>query len=228
MVTLAIGSIQESKLPAKAVVIWMHGLGAESTDMEMLVQNLPLSDLPLRHIFLDAPIRPVTLNGGIEMRAWFDIMNGTLTAREDEAGIFDSEQSIRKIIEDQIAQGIPAKAIYLAGFSQGGAMALHTGLHYPEPLAGIAALSAYLPLSKTKNQIIPSIQAQTPIFMAGGLQDKIVHYNWTKASQLHLEEQGCQQIDFHAYPMEHCVCLDEIHDLSAWIRKCFKSIASPV
>lgn len=216
-----IGSTQESRSTAKACIIWMHGLGAESMDMEMLVHNLPLSDLPLRHIFLNAPVRPVTLNGGVEMRAWYDIPSDFSPTNEDTQGILSSEQGIHQIIEAQIANGIPAEAIGLAGFSQGGAMALHTGLNYPIPLAGVAALSAYIPLSFTKNKVLPSIQAKTPVFLGTGLHDKIVHHEWSKASKAHLENAGYTQIDFHAYPMEHCVCMDEARDLSAWIRNYF-------
>ncbi len=219
--TIQVGSIQEPRSTAKACMIWMHGLGAESTDMEMLVHGLPLSDLPLRHIFLNAPIRPVTLNGGMEMRAWYDIPANFSLTNEDAQGILSSEQGIHAIIDEQIAQGIPANAIGLAGFSQGGAIALHTGLNYPKPLAGIIALSAYLPLSLTNNLKLPGRQTITPFFMGSGLHDKIVHCQWTKTSQAHLENQGFQNIDFHAYPMEHCVCMDEMRDLSAWIRKYF-------
>ncbi len=216
-----IGSIQEPHSQAKACIIWMHGLGAESMDMEMLAHSLPLSDLPLRHVFLNAPIRPVTLNNGIEMRAWYDIPTNFTLENEDKAGILASEKSIISIIDDQIAQGIPSNAIGLAGFSQGGAMALHTGLHYSKPLAGVIALSAYLPLSATHNLSLPVTQKNTPFFIGAGLHDNIVHYEWTKASETFLVQSGFNPIDFHAYPMEHCVCMDEMRDLAAWIRKYF-------
>lgn len=218
---IQIGSIQEPRLPAKACIIWMHGLGSESTDMEMLVHSLPLSDLPLRHIFLNAPIRPVTLNGGVEMRAWYDIPATFSLDNEDTKGILSSEEGIHHIIKTQIDEGIPAQAIGLAGFSQGGAMALHTGLRYPQPLAGVAALSAYLPLSDTHNKTLAPTQKKTPFFMGVGLHDKIVHCEWSKISQSYLENSGFSEVDFHAYPMEHCVCMDEMRDLSAWIRKYF-------
>lgn len=216
-----IGSIQEPHTKANACIIWMHGLGAESMDMEMLAHSLPLSDLSLRHIFLNAPIRPVTLNNGIEMRAWYDIPATFSLENEDKEGILASEKAIKSIIDEQITQGIPANAIGIAGFSQGGAMALHTGLHYPEPLAGIIALSGYLPLSATYNASLPSIQKKTPFFIGTGLHDNIVHYEWTKASETFLKQEGFAPIDFHAYPMEHCVCMDEIRDIAAWIRKYF-------
>jgi phospholipase/carboxylesterase len=216
-----IGSIQEPHVQAKACIIWMHGLGAESMDMEMLAHSLPLSDLPLRHVFLNAPIRPVTLNNGIEMRAWYDIPSDFSRQNEDQKGILASEKSIKTIIDDQIAQGIPANAIGLAGFSQGGAMALHTALHYSQPLAGVIALSGYLPLSDTHNASLPRHQQKTPFFIGAGLHDTIVHYEWTKASETFLTQAGFSPIDFHAYPMEHCVCMDEMRDLSAWIRKYF-------
>ena len=219
--SIKINAIEEPRSSANACLIWMHGLGAESMDMEMLVHSLPLSDLSLRHIFLNAPIRPVTLNGGAEMRAWYDIAPDFSTRVEDEQGVLASAEGIHRIIEEQIAQGIPSHAIGLAGFSQGGAMALHAGLHYTKPLAGIAALSAYLPLSLTYNRKLPSTQVKTPIFMGTGLHDKIVHFEWSKASQMHLANHQYDSIDFHAYPMEHCVCMDETRDLSAWIRKYF-------
>lgn len=216
-----VSNIQESRSPAKACLIWMHGLGADSMDMEMLVHNLPLSDLPLRHVFLNAPIRPVTLNNGIEMRAWYDIPHNFSIKDEDQPGILASMAGIHAIIEAQIQDGIPANAIGLAGFSQGGAMALHAGLHYEKPLAGIAALSAYIPLSNTINRTLPLMQKKTPCFIAAGLQDNIVHYDWSKASEAHLQHAGYDDIDFYAYPMEHCICVDEMRDLSAWIRKYF-------
>jgi phospholipase/carboxylesterase len=190
-------------------------------DMEMLVHSLPLSDLSLRHIFLNAPIRPVTLNGGIEMRAWYDIPSNFSRENEDQQGILESAKTIASIIDEQIADGIPAHAIGLAGFSQGAAMALHTGLHYAKPLAGIAVLSGYLPLSTTHNKSIPTLQKNTPFFMGAGLHDNIVHYEWSKASHNKLEQEGFDSVDFHAYPMEHCLCMDEARDLSAWIRKYF-------
>lgn len=216
-----IGSIQEPHSQAKACIIWMHGLGAESMDMEMLAHSLPLSDLPLRHIFLNAPVRPVTLNNGIEMRAWYDIPSDFSLQNEDTEGVLTSEKTITSIIDEQIAQGIPSHAIGLAGFSQGGAMALHTGLHYAKPLAGIIALSAYLPLSSTYNASLPVLQKNTPFFIGAGLHDTIVRYEWTKASETALQQAGFNPIDFHAYPMEHCVCMDEMRDLSAWIRRYF-------
>lgn len=219
--SIQVGSLQEPRTSPKACIFWMHGLGAESMDMEMLVHNLPLSDLPLRHIFLNAPIRPVSLNGGIEMRAWYDIPPNFSPLNEDKAGILSATQGIYSLIEQQINDGIPSKFIGLAGFSQGGAMALHAGLHYSQPLAGIAALSGYLPLSQTHNKMLPKVQKTTPFFIGAGLQDTVVHYEWTKATHLHLESMGYQHVDFHAYPMEHCVCMDEMRNLAAWIRKCF-------
>lgn len=221
MISVTIGSVQAPRATATACIIWMHGLGAESMDMEMLVHSLPLSDLPLKHVFLNAPIRPVALNGGMEMRAWYDIAPDFSTTREDEQGVLDSTQAIHAIIDAQVADGIPAKAIGLAGFSQGGAMALHAGLHYTQPLAGIVALSAYLPLSLTYNRQLPQIQTHTPIFMGVGLHDKVVHIDWSKASYQHISHAGYTAVDFHAYSMEHAVCMDETRDLSAWIRKYF-------
>lgn len=218
-VEIEIGSILEPRTEAKACLIWMHGLGAESMDMEMLVHSLPLSDLPLRHIFLNAPIRPVALNGGMEMRAWYDVAADFSLENEDKKGILASEKNIQHIINSQITEGISANAIGLAGFSQGGAMALYAGLHYKEPLAGIASLSAYLPLSSISTP--PLTQTKTPVFMGAGLHDKVVHCEWSRASQMYLENLGYEHIDFHAYPMEHCVCMDEARDLAAWIRKCF-------
>lgn len=218
---IQVASVQEPRSTAKACMIWMHGLGAESTDMEMLVQSLPLSDLPLRHIFINAPIRPVTLNNGMEMRAWYDISPDFSPFTEDAQGILSSAQGINTIIEEQISAGIAPEYIGLAGFSQGGAMALHTCLNFPKVLAGMVALSAYVPLSLMQNKQLPKTQINTPVFIGTGLHDEIVHYEFSKASQLHLENNGFQKIDFHAYPMEHSVSMDEMRDLSAWIRKYF-------
>ena len=200
--------------PAQACVIWMHGLGADASDMEGLAEQLTVKDVALRHVFIDAPMRPVTLNGGMVMRAWYDILGMRLTDREDRDGIFQSTQLIHAVIEEQIKAGFHPTQIFLAGFSQGGAMALFAGLRFPKPLAGVVALSAYLPLFLEPGW---TLEGNTPIFMAVGRHDPLVLPDWTKQSVEHLKALGYSNITCHDYPMEHSVCMDELKDLARWL-----------
>lgn len=207
--------MKEPQQPAQACVIWMHGLGADASDMMGLSDQLLINDIPIRHVFLDAPMRPVTLNGGMMMPAWYDIVGMELNDREDKPGIEDSERNINQVIESQLTDGFTAEQIFLAGFSQGGAMALHTALNTSIPLAGVIALSAYIPLaSDTK----PKLEKSTPFFMAGGQFDPLVIPKWTQQSKEWLIANGYEHIAFHQYPMEHSVCLEEIRDLSMWLK----------
>ncbi|NSL18412.1 dienelactone hydrolase family protein [Tatlockia micdadei] len=198
---------------AHSCIIWMHGLGADASDMAGLAEQLRLDDLSLRHVFLDAPIRPVTLNNGMAMRAWYDIMGMKLTDREDSEGIQQSAKFIHEVIDSQIKDGFSSEQIYLAGFSQGGAMALYTALHMPTALAGVIALSAYLPLA---DKCRTDLTKTTPIFMAGGQYDPIVLPIWTKQTAEWLSAAG-YQVSMHNYLMEHSVCAEEINDLSHWL-----------
>ena len=208
--------IRESTGEAQACVIWMHGLGSDASDMMSLVNQLIVSDVALRHVFIDAPSRPVTLNGGMVMPAWYDILGVELVDREDKQGIEASELLIRQVIDAQITEGFQFGQIMLAGFSQGGAMAIHTALHTPHLLAGVIALSAYLPLaSHTK----PMLDVNTPFFMGSGQFDPLVLPRWTQQSKDWLLAKGYEHLSYHQYPMEHAVCFEEIKDLSLWLGK---------
>lgn len=205
--------VKEPQQQAQACVIWMHGLGADAQDMAGLAAQLPVT-VAIRHVFIDAPVRPVTINNHVPMRAWYDIVGVKLIDREDHEGILQSELMIRQVIDSQLAEGFVSEQIFLAGFSQGGAMALFTGLQMATPLAGIIALSAYLPLATVCNM---SLDNRTPIFAAGGQYDQIVLPAWTKQSVEGLQSRGFQQITWHEYPMEHAICAEEVKDLARWL-----------
>lgn len=205
--------IQDPQQKAQACIIWMHGLGADANDMKGVVKQF-LRTLPIRHVFIDAPVRPVTLNNNLPMRAWYDILGMQLTDRQDRQGLMQSEALIHQVIEDQIANGFQYNQIYLAGFSQGAAMALFTGLRLPSALGGIIALSGYLPLVAECEQ---GANQQTPIFMALGRFDPIVLPAWTKSSLEWLQHNQYQSIAWHEYAMEHSICAQEIQDLVQWL-----------
>lgn len=207
--------VKEPSKPAQACVIWLHGLGADAADMMSLADQL-IVDAAVRYVFLDAPKRAVTLNGGMIMPAWYDILGTKLSHREDKPGIEQSYQIIRKVIEDQISNGFDSSQIYLAGFSQGGAMALHTALNTAEQLGGVIALSAYLPLA---DETKPVLNKSTPIFMGAGQFDPLVLPKWTQASKEWLFSHGYELIAYHQYPMEHAICFEEIKDLSLWLAR---------
>lgn len=206
-------SMKESSPRARACVIWLHGLGASADDMAGLANQLPLT-VPVHHVCLDAPVRPVTVNNGMSMQAWYDITGMRLTDREDRTGILQSAKSIHDAILHQIEAGFSLQEIFLAGFSQGGAMALFVGLRMPTPLAGIIALSAYLPLAKEPGFVNEN---RTPVFMATGLHDRTVLPLWSRQTVEHLKDLGCSEITFHEYPMEHTVCVSEMTDLALFI-----------
>lgn len=204
---------KDPQQPAQACVIWMHGLGADASDMAGLAEQLSLGDVALRHVFIDAPRRPVTLNNGMLMPAWYDIMGMELADRVDEQGIEDSESIIRQVLETQVADGFAYEQIFLAGFSQGGAMALHTGLNTPSRLAGIIALSAYLPLAE---QTPTQLDKDTPFFIASGQFDPLVLPAWTQKTKDWILTQGYKNCVLHQYPMEHSICFEEIEALGKW------------
>lgn len=200
-------------------VIWLHGLGADGHDFSPIVPQLNLPAQPgIRFIFPHAPRQPVTINGGYVMRAWYDIIAPDLTARQDKAGILRSAALILEIMDDQVRQGISKDKILLAGFSQGGAMALHIGLRETKGLAGIMALSCYLPLAD-ELPVPEAIQnGYLPIFMAHGNYDPIVPLQAGVMSKDMLTTQG-YAIIWKDYPMEHSVCEEEITDISEWLRQ---------
>ncbi len=208
----------EPERPADAAVILMHGLGADGHDFETLVFELKLPpDAAIRWVFPHAPIRPVTLNGGMPMRAWFDIIGLDRRSEEDEAGIRESGDKIRDLVHREKERGIPADRIVLAGFSQGGAMALHTGLREDERLAGVLALSTYLPLARRVGAEAHPANAGVPIFMAHGTADPIVPIALGEGSRDRLRSQG-REVEWHTYPMPHSVCAEEVADIREWLR----------
>ncbi|MCP0913850.1 MULTISPECIES: alpha/beta hydrolase [Legionella] len=205
--------IKEQANP-KACVIWMHGLGADAQDMAGLTEQLSIN-IPVRHICVNAAVRPVTMNNNFPMRAWFDIANLDFNEFGEPAGIFDSERMIQEIIANQIGQGLTHEQIFLAGFSQGGAMALFAGLRSSTPLGGIIALSSFLPNVLQVQQMHKNI----PVFMAAGIYDQIVLPVWTKASMNWLQAQGFANITYREYPLEHSISMQEIQDLSHWFNQ---------
>ncbi len=207
--------VKEPQQPAQACVIWMHGLGADAQNMVGLASQLPVT-VAIRHVFMEAPVRPITINRHAPMRAWYDIVGVELTDREDRDGIVQSESMIRQVVDNQLAEGFSSERIFLAGFSQGGAMALFTGVQMAVPLAGIIALSAYLPLAAVCKV---SLDNRTPIFAAGGQYDTIVLPAWTQQSVERLRREGFQQITWHEYPMEHAICVEEMKDLARWLNR---------
>ncbi len=199
-------------------VIWLHGLGADGYDFEPLVPELNLpADKPVRFLFPHAPRQPVTINGGMVMRAWYDITGTEMVRHEDDAGIRRSAAAVRNLIANENARGIPTDRIILAGFSQGGAIALHTGLRHPESLAGILALSTYLPLSAQLEAEAHAANRATPIFMAHGLYDPVIPLILAESSRTRLQEAG-YSVQWHSYPMPHAVSPQEIRDISHWFR----------
>jgi len=200
-----------------AAVIWLHGLGADGNDFAGLVPELDLTGCPaIRFIFPHAPEIPVTINGGYVMPAWYDILGTDLISRQDAAGIRTSEKAITALIEREIARGIPASRIVLAGFSQGCAMALHTGLRFPQALAGIMALSGYLPLAEHFAAERTAANAHTPIFMAHGSQDPVVAPARGEASRDLLVRLG-YPVQWHSYPMPHSLHPREVADIAVFL-----------
>ena len=197
----------------EAAVIWLHGLGADGHDFEPIVPELELSK-PVRFVFPHAPIRPVTINNGMRMRAWYDIFQFG-GGREDEQGLRASQKLVEEMIR---AQGLPPEKIVLAGFSQGGAIVLQTGLRYAERLAGIMALSCYLPIASTVAAERSAANQSIPIFMAHGAYDDIIPIQRAQQSRAALEQLG-YNVEWHDYPMPHSVCAPEIADISAFLSK---------
>jgi phospholipase/carboxylesterase len=203
-------------------IIWLHGLGADGHDFEDIAHELRLNTaLQTRFIFPNAPIQPVTVNGGMEMRAWYDILAMKLEREVDINGIYQSAKLIEQIIERETNNGIAAENILLAGFSQGGVIALHVGLRYPQKLAGIIALSTYLPTLAQLTTEAATANQHTPIFMAHGILDSIVAIESGKAvfNALHAQHYPIQ---WHDYVMEHSVCVEEIEHLATFINGIFK------
>ncbi len=199
-------------------IVWMHGLGADGHDFVDIVPELGLPAKPgVRFVFPHAPMRPVTINAGYVMRAWYDIRDDAGTRREDPAGVRASQKAIEALLEREKARGVPAGSIVLAGFSQGGAMALHTGLRYGERLAGIMALSCSLPLADTLAAEASPANRDVPIFMAHGTHDPMIPMARAMRARETLSGLG-YRLEWHEYPMPHSVCLEEVRDITAWLR----------
>lgn len=217
MDTKPLETIEIATGPApSASVIWMHGLGADGHDFEPIVPELGLPGaLQVRFIFPHAPVRPVTLNMGMAMRAWYDIIE-IGGGREDGEGLRASQAAIEQLIAAEVARGIPASRIVLAGFSQGGAIAFQTGLRHPQRLAGIMALSTYLPLAGTVEDERSAANRDLPVFMAHGSVDPMISIGRAQQSRKMLEALG-YPLEWHEYPMPHSVCPQEITDISDWL-----------
>lgn len=202
-----------------ATLIVLHGLGADGHDFVPICGELDLKSLgAVRFVFPHAPERPVTINGGYVMRAWYDILGADLVKREDEAGLRESQRQIAELIDSERQRGVAANRIVLVGFSQGCAMALMTALRYPERLGGAVGLSGYLPLAATTATERSAANADLPIFMGHGSQDTIVVPARGTASRDALRTLG-HEVEWHDYPMPHSVCMEEIEDLNAWLLK---------
>jgi phospholipase/carboxylesterase len=207
----------EPSTAADAAVVWMHGLGADGHDFESLVPELQLpSSLAVRFVFPHAPVRPVTINGGHRMRAWYDVAGFDRRAVQDERGIRESAEGIGALVERERERGIAGSRILVAGFSQGGAMALFTALRWPERLGAIVALSTYLPLAETLQDEISPANKGVPVFMAHGQFDQVLPQSLGETSRDALLSLGCP-VDWHSYPMPHSLCLEEIADLRRFL-----------
>ena len=202
-------------------VLWLHGLGADGNDFAPIVPELVRADWPgLRFVFPHAPVRAVTINGGARMRAWYDIRDANLAHRADEAGVEQSIRQVEALIEREGKRGVPPSRVVLAGFSQGGAIALAAGLRRSQPLAGLVALSAYLPMIERAASDITEQAIEQPLFMAHGAHDPVVPYAAGEYSAAALRRLGFS-VEWHRYPMPHSVCAEEVADLGEWLTQRF-------
>lgn len=202
-------------------VLWLHGLGADGNDFAPIVPQFVRPHWPaIRFVFPHAPVRAVTINNGVRMRAWYDIVDMDLARRADASGVDESVAQVEALIAREVERGVPASRIVLAGFSQGGAVTLAAGLRRAEPLAGLVALSTYLPMAqRLLGEATVAARAQ-PVFMAHGTQDPVVPFAAGQRSAQALRDLGLD-VDWHAYPMAHAVCPEEIADLGLWLESHF-------
>jgi len=208
------------------VVIWLHGLGADGHDFEAIVPALQLpAALPIRYVFPHAPMRPVTVNMGMVMRAWYDILEMDVSRKVDTGNIATSSDQLKDLIQRELNAGIPSDRIVLAGFSQGGAIALHTALRYPEPLAGILALSTYLPTIESLAAERSDANRNLPIFMVHGEHDPVIPIVHAEDTREQLTRLG-YAIQWRVYPMEHQVCNDEVGDIRTWMLAVMRPVSS--
>ena len=212
----------ETQNDPDCAVIWLHGLGADGHDFVPIVAELNLHDsVRARFVFPHAPAQAVSLNNGIEMPAWYDIYGLDMNSQEDTVGITTITDEIHALIQQQIDEGIAANKIVLAGFSQGGALTLHVGLSYTLPLAGLLALSCYLPLREQIERFKKNSSHNLPIFMAHGTYDDVIPLAVAKFARELLTEQGFK-INWHEYPCAHTVCTEEIQDIRDYLIKCWR------
>jgi phospholipase/carboxylesterase len=204
--------------PPNATVIWLHGLGADGYDFVPLVPELQLpADARIRFLFPHAPVRPVTVNAGHEMRAWYDITELNPEGRDDEAGLSQARTRVDRLINAELAAGMPSRRIILAGFSQGGAIALHAGLRFTQSLGGIIALSCYLPLRQRIGNDVAQANYETPVFMCHGREDVVVLPAFGEQSRDVMLHAGLN-IEWREYSMGHSLCRPEIFDISVWLK----------
>ena len=205
----------------QGTVIWMHGLGADGWDFVPIVRELPLpEDLSLRFIFPHAPVRPVTINNGYEMRAWYDIKMQDISRVPDEAGIRESQAQVEALIAREAQRGIAAEKVVLAGFSQGGAITLQAGLRHRDRLAGLVALSTYLPLEESLDKEASAANKRTPIFMSHGSQDPVIPVQLADASRRALESRG-YHVEWQVWPMPHSLCAEEVDALGEFLTRLY-------
>jgi phospholipase/carboxylesterase len=208
--------IETGKNPS-ASVIWLHGLGADGNDFAPIVPELSLPEGAIRFVFPHAPVQPVTINGGMRMRAWYDITDGAIR-REDERGVRASQTLIETLIAREKERGTAPGRLVLAGFSQGGAIALQTGLRHPERIAGIMALSTYVPIGEKLAMEANPANREVPIFMAHGTQDPVIPFGRAQESRALLQSLG-YAVEWREYRMPHSVCPEELVDIGAWLRE---------
>ena len=215
---LEVIELESGKKPTASIIV-LHGLGADGTDFVPIAQELELDPIgEVRYVFPHAPVMPVTINGGMSMRAWYDILGTEVERREDERGLRASQAMVEALIEREIERGIEASRIVLMGFSQGCAMTLMTGLRYGQRLAGLVGLSGYLPLAAVTEAERHSANHDTPIFLAHGSVDQVIPIARATASRDALRALG-HAVEWHEYPMPHSVCAEEITDLNRWLLK---------
>ena len=211
--------IVEPLKPASAAVVWLHGLGADGHDFEPVAAELRRGGLDdVRFVFPHAPVRPVTINGGMTMRAWYDISGAELDRRADEEGVRQSAGTARALVDEQVARGIAPERVVLAGFSQGGAIALYAGLRFPFRIAGILALSTYLPVPESLPAEAHDANRDVPIFLAHGSQDPMIALALSERSRATMADAG-YVVEVHTYPMPHSVCAEEIRDVGNWLHR---------
>ena len=211
----------EPPAPAASCVIWLHGLGADSSDFCSIIHefNLP-ADHHTRFIFPDAPLRSITINGGMQMRGWYDITNMDFNQRQDQNGVLASAELVWQLLAEQVQSGIKSENIIIAGFSQGAALSFYSGLCCPQKIAGIVALSGYVPISAHFKAQHSEVNLTTKIFQAHGLYDPVVSFHFGEQSHKLLQELG-YNVSFNTYAMEHTLCTQEIDDIAQFIKEVF-------